>query len=176
MKTQGLRLLVLAALASTAWAGGSGWQKDLDLAKKKARKADKLLLVEFTDGESSADLNKKIFYTGKFKSWAKKRVILVEINYSKRVSKKLTAQYADLKAKYKIETFPTVLLLDAEGKSVGTLAFDGRTEPTAWLTKAGEMVEDASGGGTWTTDWEKAKKLSKRTKRPMLVDFTGSDW
>ena len=30
--------------------------------------------------------------------------------------------------------------------------------------------------GTWITDWEKAKKLSKATGRPILADFTGSDW
>ena len=170
------RLLILAALASSAWAGGSGWQKDFDQALKKAKKADKPLLVEFTEGEASKALNKKIFYTAKFESWAKKRVILVEINYSKKVSSKLAKQYADVKAKFKIEKFPTVMLIDGEGKSIGTLAFSDRTDPQAWMTEADEIVETASGAGAWITDWAKAKKMSKRTKKPMLVDFNGSDW
>ena len=177
MKTHGLRLFALAVLATSAWAGGGGWQKDLDKAIKKAKKGGKPILVEFTDGESSAELNKKIFFTGKFKSWAKKnKVILVEINYSKKVSSKVAKQYADLKTKFKVESFPTVLLLDPEGKSLGALPFDARTKLDAWLEKAGDLAEAASGAGGWITDWEKAKKLSKTTKKPMLVDFTGSDW
>ena len=92
------------------------------------------------------------------------------------MSKKLAAQYADLRAKYKIETYPTVLLIDGEGNSIGTLKFDARTKLDAWLAEAGGIAEAAGGAGKWMTDWEKAKKLSKRTKKPMMVDFTGSDW
>ena len=163
-------------LAVPVLAGGSGWQKDMDQALKKAKKGDKVLLVEFTEGDASKEINKKIFYTGKFKSWAKKKAVLVEINYSKKVSKKLAKQYAELKEKYKIASYPTVLILDAEGKKIGALAFDARTKPDAWMKEAGEIIEAASGAGEWITDWEKAKKLSRRTKKPMLVDFNGSDW
>jgi protein disulfide-isomerase len=34
----------------------------------------------------------------------------------------------------------------------------------------------ASAGDGWHTDYEKAAKLAKKTKRPILADFTGSDW
>ncbi len=30
--------------------------------------------------------------------------------------------------------------------------------------------------GTWTEDFETAKKISKEKNLPMLLDFTGSDW
>ena len=30
--------------------------------------------------------------------------------------------------------------------------------------------------GTWTTDFEAAKKTSKEKNLPMMLDFTGSDW
>jgi len=177
MKRHATALLAVAVLASGAWAGGSGWQKDLDKALKSAKKGGKPILVEFTEGDASRDLNKKIFYTGKFKSWAKKnKVILVELNYSKKVSAKLTKQYADVYKAHKIEAFPTVLLLDAEGKSLGALPFDARTKPEDWLQKASDLAEAAGGAGGWITDWEKAKKLSKTTRKPMLVDFNGSDW
>jgi len=177
MRRHTLGLLALAVLGTSAWAGGSGWQKDLDKAIKKAAKKSQPILVEFTDGESSKELNKKIFFTGKFKSWAKKhKVLLVEINYGKKTSGKLAEQYAAAKTKYKVESYPTVLLLDAEGKSLGTLAFDARTKPEAWLAKAQDLAEAAGGSGGWITDWEKAKKLSRVTKKPMLVDFNGSDW
>jgi len=176
MQKHGFGVLALVALASTAWAGGSGWQSDLEKAIQKAAKAERPLLVEFTDKDASEKINKQVFYTAKFKSWAKKRVILVEIDYSKRVSRKLGEQYAELKTKYKIETFPTVLLLDAEGNQVGKFEFTDGMEPEKWIESADELVEAASGGGGWLTDWDKAKKLAKRSKKPMLVDFTGSDW
>lgn len=177
MKRIATALLAVALLAPTAWAGGSGWQKDLDKALKKAAKKDQPVLVEFTDGKSSKEINTKIFYTGKFKSWAKKhKVVLVEINYGKKVAAKLAKQYDDLKTKHKVESFPTVLLLDAEGKSLGALPFDARTKPDAWFEKATDLAEAAGGAGGWITDWEKAKKLSRTTKKPMLVDFNGSDW
>ena len=176
MKTHALSLLALAVLGAPVLAGGSGWQTDFEKAQKKALKSDRPMLVEFTEGDASKSINKKIFYTGKFKSWSKKNVILVEINFSKRVSKKLAATYADLKKKYKVESFPTVLLIDGEGKTIGSPKFDERTKLEAWLKETGEIAEGAGAGGTWITDWEKAKKLSKRTKKPMLVDFNGSDW
>ena len=176
MRTLALRLLALAVLGAPVFAGGSGWQTDFEKARKKALKSDRPMLVEFTEGDASKSINKKIFYTGKFKSWSKKNVILVEINFSKRVSKKLAATYADLKKKYKVEGFPTVLLIDGEGNSIGALKFDERTKLESWLKEAGEIAEGAAAGGGWITDWEKAKKLSKRTKKPMLVDFNGSDW
>jgi thioredoxin-related protein len=177
MKRNITALLAVAVLATGAWAGGSGWQKDFDKALKTAKKGDKPLLVEFTEGEASKDLNKKIFFTGKFKSWAKKhKLVLVEIDYSKKVSDKLAKQYADLKAKHKVESFPTVLLLDAQGTSLGALPFTAETKPEEWMAKATDLAEAASGAGGWLTDWEKAKKLSTTTKKPMLVDFTGSDW
>ncbi len=175
------RALALAALICTvgtapAWAGGSGWQTDLDKAFKKADKAGKLLLVEFTDGESSKALNKKVFHTGKFKTWARKRVILVEINFSKRVSKKLAAQYAKAKEKYEVEDYPTVLIINSQGESAGEIVDTDEKDGADWLIEANNLLEIAGGGGKWFTDWEKAKKLSQKSKKPMLVDFNGSDW
>ncbi|MDH3592951.1 MAG: thioredoxin family protein, partial [Planctomycetota bacterium] len=166
MRNPGVHLLALAVFVSVSWAGGSGWQTDFDKAVKKAKKSDRPLLVEFTEGDASKQLNKNVFFKGKFKTWAKKRVVLVEINYSKRVNKKLAAQYAALKEKYKVERFPTVMLIGAEeGTSLGTLNFDASAKLAAWLQNANDMVEAAAGGGKWITDWEKAKKLSKRTKK-----------
>lgn len=30
--------------------------------------------------------------------------------------------------------------------------------------------------GSWYTDWDKASAASKKSGKPILVDFTGSDW
>ena len=67
--------------------------------------------------------------------------------------------------------------LDASPRaSLGALPAFRKGAEKAWLTEAGEMLEAASGAGKWITDFEAAKKMSKRTGKPMLVDFNGSDW
>ena len=176
MKRIAVIALATALLGTYAGAGGSGWQTDFTKAAKKAKKADRPILAEFTKGDASKRINKQVFYKGKFKTWAKKNVVLFSVDLGKKVSKKLTAQYAGLQKKYKLETFPTILLLDHEGKVLGTPKFERDTNVAAWIKDAGEIVEAASGAGEWITDWEKAKKISKRTRKPMLVDFNGSDW
>lgn len=40
-----------------------------------------------------------------------------------------------------------------------------------FLLTGGAMAE-----GAWHTDWAEAAKESKRTNKPILIDFTGSDW
>ncbi|MCA9777431.1 MAG: thioredoxin family protein, partial [Candidatus Eremiobacteraeota bacterium] len=30
--------------------------------------------------------------------------------------------------------------------------------------------------GVWLTDWEAAKAQAQRTNKPILINFTGSDW
>ncbi|MCZ6572891.1 MAG: thioredoxin family protein [Planctomycetota bacterium] len=176
MKKYALLLLALAVIGAGALAGGSGWQTDFEKALKKAAKSERPMLVEFTDGEASKEINKGLFYTPKFKAWAKKKVVLVELNYGKRLNKKLAEQYETLKVKYKVEQFPTLLLVSHEGKLLGKLPAFRKGAQKAWLTEAGDVLEAASGAGKWLTDYAAAKKISKRTRKPMLLDFNGSDW
>jgi len=174
--TKRITPIALSLLATAAWAGGSGWERDLEKALEKAQTKERLVLVEFTDGKSSDAIDKRVFHTGKFKAWARKSVVLVEIDYSRRVSEKLGRQYEALKSKYKVEAYPTVLLLDSKGKAIATVTVETDIKLDAWLANLDEVVRSAGSAGKWLTDWEEAKKIAKRTMRPMLVDFTGSDW
>ena len=69
-----------------------------------------------------------------------------------------------------------MILVDATGKQIEVLKTGEKPELESWLADAGEAIESASGAGKWLTDWEKAKKIARRTKKPMLVAFDGSDW
>jgi thioredoxin-related protein/YHS domain-containing protein len=42
--------------------------------------------------------------------------------------------------------------------------------------KKGIYKKEDTYKGEWLTDYEKAKKIAKKLKRPLLLDFTGSDW
>jgi len=175
MKRYVVPLLALAFLCAGALAGGTGWQPDFTRAAKKAKKTGRPILVEFTQGEASRSLDKTVFHTGKFKSWARKNVVLLEVNSSRRLTKKLTAQHEELRKKYAIKEFPTLLLLDHEGKLLAKPA--RRAENVeSWLKGTSELVAGASGAGKWTTDYEAARKTARRQRKPMLLDFNGSDW
>ena len=177
-------MLITAALglglAPPATAAGSGWLQDFGKALKKAEKSAKPLLVEFSQSDTNErcqKLNKEVFWKSEFKTWARKNVILVHVDFptERFQSEKKKAAAEELKKRYKVERFPTVLILGPSGEEVGRL---GYTEGGAksWLAKVAPMVEGASGAGEWITDWEKAVKLSRATGKPILADFTGSDW
>lgn len=50
------------------------------------------------------------------------------------------------------------------------LVATGLTLATFILLTGGAFAEG------WTTSWDEAAKISKRTGKPILMDFTGSDW
>ena len=59
--------------------------------------------------------------------------------------------------------------------AVGISAFLTVSELNAQTpAKAAEKTVKSETG--WMTDFAAAQKLAKETKKPMLVDFTGSDW
>ncbi|MEN8148713.1 MAG: thioredoxin family protein [Planctomycetota bacterium] len=182
MKTR-LTVLVLAVAfgATVALASGSGWLTSWKKAVEKAKKDEKPILVEFTKSDSDETcrkLTKEVFRNSKFRSWAKKNVVLMSVDFpeKKKLPERTAKQNAELAEKYEITEYPTVLLLSATGEVLGTY---GYVEGGAgkWLEKVKPTVEAiTTSAGKWLTDWEQAKKLSKATGRPILADFTGSDW
>lgn len=110
-----LALLTSAALAK------SGWGEDYEKALSQAKAEKKLVLLDFTGSDWCGwcmKLDSEVFSKGEFKSFAKKNLELVELDYprGKRLSKKVQEQNADLKKKYGISGYPTIVLLDSTGK------------------------------------------------------------
>ena len=83
-----------------------------------------------------------MFSTQQFKDWAKKNVILVEVD-SPRKSKlpdKLQKQNDELKRRFSITGFPTVLFLDAQGKEIGRSGYKPGG-PAPWLKDASKQIK-----------------------------------
>ena len=109
----------LASLAAPAFANTlEGWSTDLDKALAEAKAAKKSVLVEFTGSDwcpPCIAMRKNVFSKKEFVQAASKNFILVELDFPK-ADKSLADKNKPLAEKYKIEGFPTVILLDPEGK------------------------------------------------------------
>ncbi len=119
-----LSLLTLAACIAPAFAG-EGWLTDLDTGKKQAAAENKAVLVEFTGSDwchFCIELRKKVFDRPEFMAYAAKDFVLVELDFphSNPELKKKNAPWA---TQYRIEGYPTVLVLDSDGAVYG--GFDG---------------------------------------------------
>lgn len=208
-----LPLLFLAGLTlfSTPAEAGSGWLTNLEKAKKAAKKSKQPILVEFTGSDWCKPckvLEKEVFQSKEFKEQAK-GFVLVQLDYPQRKpqDKRIRARNQRLMSKYKVEGFPTVLVVDYEGKELGRAVgyqagnhkkwraqltkilanFDAETgkakpgdhrpkpRPKAPPAREKKLTPPA-GSGKWETSYARAVELSRSSGKPILADFTGSDW
>lgn len=115
-------LLPLIALVTPAFAM-DGWMSNIDKAMELAQKENKLVLVEFTGSDwcpPCKALKKEVFPSPEFKEITDKNLIPVELDFPRK--SELPAeqkQYnGEMAKKYGITVYPTVYLLNPDGKTV----------------------------------------------------------
>jgi thioredoxin-related protein len=135
-----LALAVLCAIAIPARAvPPPGWTEDYAKAVEKAKTENKNVLLDFTGSDWCGyciALNKEVFSTAKFKTWAKDNVVLVEVDFphSKPQTQKVKAQNADLKTKYPSNGYPTIVIVDATGKELARkVGYSPGSGPDAYI-------------------------------------------
>jgi len=127
MKKAAMALIAGLALA-TASAAELPWMTDLPKAQAQAKTDKKLVMLDFTGSDWCGwciKLNKEVFSTPEFAEYAKKNLVLVEVDFP-RAKKQSTEQKKaneGLQQKYKIEGYPTIIVLNSEGKQVGQLGY-----------------------------------------------------
>jgi thioredoxin-related protein len=127
--------LALLALTSTAALAAGGWDDDYDKALAKAKAEKKMVLLDFTGSDWCPwciKLDNEVFSKTDFKSYAKENLVLVEVDFpnGKRQTKKLKQQNDKLKDEFGVKGFPTVIVLNSEGKKVGQLGYqEGGPKP-----------------------------------------------
>jgi len=109
-------------------AQNDGWQTDFEKAKKEAAEKKLPILAVFSGSDWCAwcmELEKTIFSKNEFKSFARESVILFQADFpdSKKLPESLTKQNEELAQKYGVETFPTLLILNAEGKVIARTGY-----------------------------------------------------
>lgn len=131
MKTRLFALAIAFGVVLSAPRSGhaeSGWETDLKKAQDLARSSHKLVLLDFTGSDWCGwciRLDKDILSKPAFKDYANKNLVLVEIDFPRRKSQSddLKKQNQELAAKYQVEGFPTIVLLNGDGQKVWR--FDG---------------------------------------------------
>ena len=111
--------LSTTALVSHAFAEPlKGWSDDLEKALEQAKAEHKAVLVEFTGSDWCPPckmMRAGVFSKTEFVDAASKKYILVEIDMPKG-DQAVAKKNQPTVEKYKIDGFPTVLLLDDSGK------------------------------------------------------------
>lgn len=124
-------LLFLGVLFFTSpiRADESNWLTDFRKAKQEASIANKPMVLDFTGSDWCGwciKLDKEVFSTPEFASYAKEKLILVKLDFPKIKPQSETEkrQNNELAEKYKIEGFPTIIVLDSKGKLLGKLGYE----------------------------------------------------
>jgi protein disulfide-isomerase len=132
-------VIALSIAISTTLQAGPAWQTDFKKAQEQAKSSHKLLLVDFTGSDWCGwciKLNREVFSKPEFQEYANKNLVLLEIDFprSKTQSDTVKKQNGELATQYQIQGFPTVVVLNEEGRKVGELGYmEGG--PTAFIAE-----------------------------------------
>ncbi len=115
-------------LVSSAALAAAGWGDDYEKALAQAKAEKKLVVLDFTGSDWCGwciKLDKEVFSKKEFKDYAKDNLVLVEVDFpqSKQQPKKLKAQNEKLQKEFGIQGYPTIVVLNPDGKKVGELGY-----------------------------------------------------
>ncbi len=112
----------------SAFGAEASWETDLKKAQTEAKTSNKLMLLDFTGSDWCGwciRLDREVFSKPEFKEYAAKNLVLVELDFPRMKSQadSLKRQNEELASKYGIEGFPTIIVLNGEGRKVGQLGY-----------------------------------------------------
>jgi thioredoxin-related protein len=121
-------LVAFGLLCNVSVRAESGWATDYKKAQEEARTSHKLLLLNFTGSDWCGyciQFDRAILSQPQFKDYASKNLVLEEIDFPRRGGQRWNAQPVELKKqnaelaeRYQVEGFPTLVVLDGDGKTV----------------------------------------------------------
>lgn len=116
-------VFVLLVGVGFALSGNVKWMNDFSAAKERAQAENKPILINFTGSDWCGwciKTEKEVFSQKAFKDFAKDHLVLMEVDFpeNKPQSDELKEQNQRLDKEFKIEGYPTIFLLDAEGNKL----------------------------------------------------------
>ncbi|MDZ4200329.1 MAG: thioredoxin family protein [Kiritimatiellia bacterium] len=136
---------LVLSLGATAWAS-KGWETDFDKASGLAKSEGKFMLVDFSGSDWCGwciKLDKEVFSQSAFKDYARENLVTVLIDFPResRQKKKEIKRNEELKNKYEIKGFPTVLILSPEGELAGRTGYKAGG-PDAYIEHLKKIIEE----------------------------------
>ena len=135
-----------AALPKLKYDGG--WLIDYAKAAAIAKQENRPMLLDFTGSDWCGwciKLKEEVFSTDQFKQYASANLVLVELDFPnrKRQSAQTKAQNQKLSQKYAVRGYPTIIILDANGKKLGQMGYM-KGGPKAFIAKLSELTSKAA--------------------------------
>lgn len=137
-------LIVLIAAISAGAFAADGWKTDFEKAKATAKAENKHILIDFSGSDWCGwcvKLDKEVFSKEAFKEYAKDNLVLVLADFPRDKSKQsdeLKKQNEKLMKEYGVRGFPTVFILNPEGKTIDKTGYQagGPEAYVAYIKKA----------------------------------------
>jgi len=129
---------VASAAGTSGLPGTQGdWLDDYPTAAASAASSGRPILIDFTGSDWCPwciKLHDEIFNTADFKDWAGKNVVLMIADFPNQLPQTdaVRKQNQDLQAKYHIQGYPTVMVVDAGGAVLGQSGYFNLS-PKAWV-------------------------------------------
>lgn len=130
MKTLRLAVLALAlsALGVVSTRAEATWFSDISKAQAEAKANHKLLLLNFTGSDWCIwckKLDAEVFSKPEFETYAKAHLVLMTVDFPRKnpLTPAVKKQNEELAQKFGIQGFPTIVVLNGDGKQVGELGY-----------------------------------------------------
>jgi protein disulfide-isomerase len=126
MKRFFLSLAALLTLGSLASA--DEWLTDYAKALAQAKAQNKPVLIDFTGSDWCGwciKLDKEVFSLEDFKSYAAQKLVLLKVDFPRRkaLPAEESAQNQKLASQFKIQGYPTIIVLKPDGSKAGELGY-----------------------------------------------------
>lgn len=108
--------------------GNLTWLTDFEQGLVRAREEGKPMLVEFTGSDWCVwcqRLDREVFIQPGFKEYAENRFVLVELDFphAEPLPDEVFKQRDELRQKFKVEEYPTVIVLSSASQEMGRLSY-----------------------------------------------------
>lgn len=139
-----LMLVSLSVLGSLR-AAEATWLTNYDAALKQAAAEKKPVLIDFTGSDWCGwciRLDKEVFSQKEFMDYAAENLVLLKLDFPHKKELPATekAQNEKLAKKYKIEGFPTIVVLDSHAKQIGELGYE-KGGAAKWITSLEKVTK-----------------------------------